>query len=394
MDLAKKNVLVLAIAQGLSVTTTNIGIINTGLVGFALSPKQEYATLPLSLQFLTLALLLIPVSLLMGKFGRKKIFVLGVLSSLFGTFIIAFSIFDKNFSLFIIGSVLIGVSQATQQFYRYAAADNVPNNFKSKALSYVLAGGLIAAILGPELSKLSYSLITQHIYLATYLIAGAVQILNLFVLAFLQIPKPKKEIKVKRPLSEILLKKELILAILSAALGFSLMSFIMTATPIQIVNICKLGNDVNANIIQWHVIAMFAPSLFTGQLINKLGNLKLMSLGVICYLLSIYFGTAGQTEYHFWISLFLCGLGWNFLFVGGSDIIAKSTNPREKPIVQGVTDFIIFGSVAFASFLGGNLLVTIGWHSMLYLALIPIFILTFYIAFLWIRNFSYSTMKV
>ena len=394
MDLAKKNVLVLAIAQGLSVTTTNIGIINTGLVGFALSPKQEYATLPLSLQFLTLALLLIPVSLLMGKFGRKKIFVLGVLSSLFGTFIIAFSIFDKNFSLFIIGSVLIGVSQATQQFYRYAAADNVPNNFKSKALSYVLAGGLIAAILGPELSKLSYSLITQHIYLATYLIAGAVQILNLFVLAFLQIPKPKKEIKVKRPLSEILLKKELILAILSAALGFSLMSFIMTATPIQIVNICKLGNDVNANIIQWHVIAMFAPSLFTGQLINKLGNLKLMSLGVICYLLSIYFGTVGQTEYHFWISLFLCGLGWNFLFVGGSDIIAKSTNPREKPIVQGVTDFIIFGSVAFASFLGGNLLVTIGWHSMLYLALIPIFILTFYIAFLWIRNFSHSTMKV
>ena len=179
MDLAKKNVLVLAIAQGLSVTTTNIGIINTGLVGFVLSPKQEYATLPLSLQFLTLALLLIPVSLLMGKFGRKKIFILGILSSLLGTFIVAFSIF-------------IGVSQATQQFYRYAAADNVPDNFKSKALSYVLAGGLIAAILGPELSKISYTFLTEHINLATYLIAGTDQILNLFVLAFLNITKPKK----------------------------------------------------------------------------------------------------------------------------------------------------------------------------------------------------------
>ena len=394
MDLAKKNVLVLAIAQGLSVTTTNIGIINTGLVGFVLSPKQEYATLPLSLQFLTLALLLIPVSLLMGKFGRKKIFILGVLSSLLGTLIVAFSIFDKNFMYFIVGSIFIGVSQATQQFYRYAAADNVSDNFKSKALSYVLAGGLIAAILGPELSKISYTFLTEHIYLATYLIAGTVQILNLFVLAFLNIPKPKKNINIKRPLSEILFKKELILAILSAALGFSLMSFIMTATPIQIVNICKLGNDVNANIIQWHVIAMFAPSLFTGQLINKLGNLKLMALGVICYLVSIYFGTIGQTEYHFWLSLFLCGLGWNFLFVGGSDIIAKSTNPKEKSIVQGVTDFIIFGSVAFASFLGGNLLVSIGWHMMLYMALIPIFILAFYIIFLWITKFNDSTIKI
>ena len=207
MDLAKKNVLVLAIAQGLSVTTTNIGIINTGLVGFVLSPKQEYATLPLSLQFLTLALLLIPVSLLMGKFGRKKIFILGVLSSLLGTLIVAFSIFDKNFMYFIVGSIFIGVSQATQQFYRYAAADNVPDNFKSKALSYVLAGGLIAAILGPELSKISYTFLTEHIYLATYLIAGTVQILNLFVLAFLNIPKPKKNINIKRPLSEILFKK-------------------------------------------------------------------------------------------------------------------------------------------------------------------------------------------
>ena len=162
MELAKKNVLILAIAQGLSVTTTNIGIINTGLVGFLLSPEKEYATLPLSLQFLTLALLLIPVSLLMGKYGRKIIFILGVISSLIGTLIVAYSIFEKNFLFFILGSILIGISQATQQFYRYAAADNVPDNFKSKALSYVISGGLIAAILGPELSKVSYNFLTEY----------------------------------------------------------------------------------------------------------------------------------------------------------------------------------------------------------------------------------------
>ena len=250
MELAKKNVLILAIAQGLSVTTTNIGIINTGLVGFLLSPEKEYATLPLSLQFLTLALLLIPVSLLMGKYGRKIIFILGVISSLIGTLIVAYSIFEKNFLFFILGSILIGISQATQQFYRYAAADNVPDNFKSKALSYVISGGLIAAILGPELSKISYNFLTEYLYLATYLIAGLIQILNLFVLLFLKIPKQEKVVNTRRPLSEILFKKNLILAVFSAALGYALMSFIMTATPIQIVNICKLGNEINANVIQ------------------------------------------------------------------------------------------------------------------------------------------------
>ena len=394
MELAKKNVLILAIAQGLSVTTTNIGIINTGLVGFLLSPEKEYATLPLSLQFLTLALLLIPVSLLMGKYGRKIIFILGVISSLIGTLIVAYSIFEKNFLFFILGSILIGISQATQQFYRYAAADNVPDNFKSKALSYVISGGLIAAILGPELSKISYNFLTEYLYLATYLIAGLIQILNLFVLLFLKIPKQEKVINTRRPLSEILFKKNLILAVFSAALGYALMSFIMTATPIQIVNICKLGNEINANVIQWHVIAMFAPSLFTGQLINRFGNLNLMTFGLIFYLLSIFFGTIGQTEYHFWLSLFCCGLGWNFLFVGGSDVIAKSSNPKEKPIVQGVTDFIIFGSVALSSFLGGNLLASIGWHMMLYLSLIPISLLSFYIIFLWFSKLNEAKIKI
>ena len=168
----KKKIFVLSCAQGLSVTTMNIGIINSGLVGSVLAPDRAYSTLPLSLQFLTLAILIFPVSILMGKYGRKIIFLLGVFFSIFGALIIALSILEKSFFYFIIGSTMLGISQATQQFYRYAATDNLPNKLKSKAISYVISGGLVAAFLGPELSKLSYDFFTNHLYLIAYLIAA------------------------------------------------------------------------------------------------------------------------------------------------------------------------------------------------------------------------------
>ena len=162
----------------------------------------------------------------------------------------------------------MGFSQANQQFYRYAAADNVSANLKSKAISLVLAGGLIAAILGPEVSRYSFDFFHDYIYLATYLFAAIIQIINFVILIFIKIKKPQLSKKSHRPLSDILLQKNLIIAILAAAVGYSLMSFIMTATPLQIVNVCKLGDSASATVIQWHVIAMFAPSFFTGTIIN------------------------------------------------------------------------------------------------------------------------------
>lgn len=378
----KKKIFVLSCAQGLSVTTMNIGIINSGLVGSILAPDKTYSTLPLSLQFLTLAILIFPVSILMGKYGRKIIFLLGVFFSIFGALIIALSILEKNFFYFIIGSIMLGISQATQQFYRYAATDNLPNKLKSKAISYVISGGLVAAFLGPELSKLSYDFFTNHLYLIAYIIAAFVQLLNLLLLFNLKKEKTYFNNQNNKSISKMLFNKKLIFAVFSASLGYSLMSFIMTATPLQIVNICKLGNDINANIIQWHVIAMFAPSLFTGQIINKFGNINVMKFGILFYFASIIIGTNGQTEIFFWFSLVFCGLGWNFLFVGGSDVIAKSTTSQDKSFVQGITDFIIFGSVAISSLSAGALHATIGWDFMLYISLIPIFFLSAYVVHL------------
>jgi len=375
LQLEKRNTLILSIAQGLSITTTNINMINTGLVGTILSTNSALATIPLSLQFLTIALTLIPVSMLMGKFGRRPMFLIGALCAFIGCLIIAFSILSKSFSLFILGSILLGFSQANQQFYRYAAADNVSSNLKSKAISLVLAGGVIAAIVGPEISKYSFDFFPNYIYLASYLFAALIQILNFIILVFIKIEKPKLNQNPIRPLSSILFQKQLIIAILAAAIGYSLMSFIMTATPLQIVNVCKLGDEASASVIQWHVIAMFTPSFFTGFIIMKLGSRKVMMIGVLIYIVSISFAIIGQTFQHFWMSLFLCGLGWNFLYVGGSDVIAKSALPEERAKVQGVTDFIIFSFVAIGSFFAGVLHTKIGWEIMMFYTSIPIMIL-------------------
>ncbi|MDC0093631.1 MFS transporter [Alphaproteobacteria bacterium] len=375
MELEKRNTLILSVAQGLSITTTSINMINTGLVGAMLATNPSYSTIPLSLQFLTIALTLIPVSLLMGKFGRRPMFLIGSMAALIGCLTIAFAIVDKNFSLFIIGSILLGFSQANQQFYRYAAADNVSNNQKSKAISLVLAGGIIAAVVGPEVSRYSFDLMPDYIYLATYLLAALIQILNFIILIFIKIKKSEVRVQKLRPLSNILMQQTLIIAILAAAVGYSLMSFIMTATPLQIVNICKLGNGASSTVIQWHIIAMFAPSFFTGSIISRFGNRKVMLAGIILYALSVFFGILGETVQNFWIALFLCGLGWNFLYVGGSDIIAKSALPEERAKVQGITDFIIFVFVAMGSFLAGYLHSNLGWEIMLFYTTIPIILI-------------------
>ena len=383
MQIDQRNTLILSIAQGLSITTTNINMINTGLVGTILSTNSALATLPLSIQFLTIALTLIPVSLLMGKFGRRPMFLLGALSAFIGCLVIVFSIYDRNFSLFILGSILLGLSQANQQFYRYAAADNVPVNLKSKAISLVLAGGVIAAVVGPEISKSSFDFFPDYIYLASYLLAAFIQVLNFIILLFIKIEKPLPNKNLLRPLSQILFRKNLLIAILAAAVGYSLMSFIMTATPLQIVNVCKLGDEASATVIQWHVIAMFAPSFFTGFIIMKFGNKNVMMAGVLLYVISISFAIVGETVLNFWIALFLCGLGWNFLYVGGSDVIAKSASPEERPKVQGVTDFIIFTFVATGSFLAGALHNTLGWEVMMFYTTIPI--ITLFISILVIK---------
>ncbi|MDC0134729.1 MFS transporter [Alphaproteobacteria bacterium] len=388
MELQKRNVLILSIAQGLSVTSTSINILNTGLVGSLLASSKAYATIPLSLQFLTIALTLIPVSLFMGKIGRKPMFLVGAISAILGYITIAFSIFDKNFYLFIFGSVLVGFSQANQQFYRYAAADNVNDKFKSKAISLVLAGGVVAAVFGPEISRYSFDLFPKYFYLGAYILAALVQFFNFLILLFIKIEKPKKQTGKIRPLIAILNQKILIIAISAAAIGYSLMSFIMTATPLQIVNICKLGDSVSATVIQWHIIAMYAPSFFTGSIIIFLGNRKVMLIGLCLYFFSLCFGIIGQSVYHFWIALFLCGLGWNFLYVGGSDIIAKSSTPEERSKVQGVTDFIIFIFVAGGSFLAGILHSNIGWEKMISYAFIPLFILLFSILYISRREFK------
>lgn len=365
-------ILRMALAQGLSMTVMNVNIINTGLVGSILAPTLWMATLPLSLLFVAVMLASLPASLLMARFGRRPIFLAGVIISVIATLMQAAAIIFGDFSLFVIGSILLGISHGTAQFYRYAAADAVPISEKPKAISYVLLGGLMAAIIGPEIAFRLVDVIEGAKYAGSFLGATAVQLLAFLVLARLSIAPPEKQLHQGRSIRVFFTMKGFRLGLIIAGLGYAVMSFLMTATPIQIVNVSYLGIEENVRVIQWHVIAMFAPSFFTGSLISRYGIKAIAIAGLIFYLMCVGFALLGTGFWHYFIALFMLGLGWNFLYVSGSALIASMTKPSERGRVQGVCDLIIFSTVAGASLSAGIFHSVLGWQGLVQYCLIPV----------------------
>ena len=258
-----RNVFFLSVAQIFSMTSMNINIITTGLAGFIIAPYGWLSTFPLSLQFIITMLFTFPCSILMSKYGRKTVFVGGVLSVSTGGLIMTIALFQKNFYLFCFGSVLLGLGHATNLFYRYAAPERVPKNVKPKAMSLVLSAGLIAALLGPRIYQISAYAILPHLYAGSYLMIAITQLIALPFIMRIKIPLPPRSKIGGRNVFEIFYEKSMIKGVISAAGGYGIMSYLMTATPLQIINVCKFSIAENANIIQWHVIAMFAPSFFT-----------------------------------------------------------------------------------------------------------------------------------
>ena len=259
-------------------------IINTALVGVLLAPMAWLATLPLSLQFVTSMMTTLPASLLMARFGRRPVLIGGVLISSSATFTLGMAVLQKNFLLFCLGGMMLGVALGIASYYRYAAADELPNPLRPKAISYVLAGGLFAALIGPEISRRTVELVPEAIYAGCFFTAATVQLLSLFVLAGLKIKRPERTASGGRPIGVFLRMPVYIIGVLCCAVGYALMSYLMTATPLQVVNVAKLGNSANATIIQWHVTAMFLPSFFTGSLIGRFGAFRILWSGVAFYL--------------------------------------------------------------------------------------------------------------
>ena len=381
-----RNVARLAVAQALSMTSMNVNIINTALVGVLLAPMAWLATLPLSLQFLTSMMVTLPASLLMSRYGRRPILIAGVLISSLSTLCLGIAVVIGSFPLFCGGGMGLGAAMGIAGYYRYAAADGVAEDLRPKAISYVLAGGLAAAILGPEIARRTVDILPDFLYAGCFFTVAIVQMASLIVLWGIRIEKPRRTPTGGRPIGAFLRMPVFVVGMICCAIGYALMSYLMTATPLQVVNVAKLGTSANATIIQWHVVAMFLPSLFTGHIIAGLGAFRVLWAGVLFYCVTIYLAVSASGFWGYWLALATLGLGWNFLFIGGTSLVAKVAEPEERGRVQGLADLVTMTTVAVASLSAGAIHSQLGWQAVSLAALGPVLIVVLALGWLGIAS--------
>jgi MFS family permease len=369
METAKKNVALLAACQALLFTNNSTAIALNGLAGYALAGNKALATLPVTGWVLGGALSTFPASLLMKRIGRRAGFTVGALIGMVGASICSFALSLGNFWLFCLGTMVFGVYNAVAQYYRFAAADAVGSDFKAKAISYVLAGGLVGGLVGPQLSTFTVGLLPTR-FLGAYLSLIAFLVVVILVVQHLDIPVPAAAgtRERSRPLGAIMVQPAFVVAVLGAAVGYGVMNLLMTATPLAM-GICGHPYAAAATVIGWHVVAMFGPSFFTGSLIRRFGVPQVMLAGTVILYGCVATALSGISVAHFWIALVLLGIGWNFLYIGGTTLITEACAPAERAKTQGANDSIIFIVMATSSFSSGVLLETNGWQILNYAAL-------------------------
>lgn len=371
MDKAKKNVALLSVCQGLLLTNNSVLITINALAGYALATDKTLATLPITMYFLGSTLTTLPLSLLMKRLGRRTGFTLGAMCAIVGSVLSAWAIYSYNFWLMCVGTFVLGGYFAAGQYYRFAAADAAPPDFKSKAISLVLAGGILGGILGPETSKLTKDLVAGHTYVGPYFTLIVFALLAIVVQRWLEIP-PLSDVERKasgRPLAEIAKQPAFIVAVLCGMVGYGVMNFLMTATPLAMVA-CQHPFSDAAFVIQWHLVGMFAPSFVTGALIQRFGLMKIMLTGVVLNVVCVAIALSGVAVMNFWLALMLLGVGWNFMYVGATTLLTASHTPAERAKVQGVNDAAIFCTMVVSSLSSGALFSQQGWQTM-NLAAIP-----------------------
>jgi len=358
----KRNVLLLSVCQALMMTSMSLMITTSALVGFALAENKVLATLPLAFQFLGMMSATFPASLLMKRIGRKAGFFVGLALGILGAALSALGIYLNQYWFFVVGLFFIGNFSAFGQYYRFAAADVATEEFKSRAIAYVLAGGVVAAFIGPNLAKFSKDMIVGVEFAGAYIAVIVVFMLSMLVLSFITIPRPDAEERAAggRTLSAIARQPAFVVAVFSALTGYGVMNIIMTATPLAMRD---FGFDFGstATVIQWHVVGMFAPSFFTGSLIKRFGVLNIIAAGAILLLICIGVGLSGTEFWRLLLALILLGLGWNFMFLGGTTLVTETYAPNEKARTQGLNDLLVFGTTAMTALLSGVLHHTFGW---------------------------------
>jgi MFS family permease len=360
--LARRNAIVLAVTQALAGANNTVMLATGAIVGSMLAPDKIFATVPITVYVIGMWLGTLPVGRLARHFGRRTAFQIGtafgVLTGLFGYF----AMLQGSFLLFNIGAFCCGLYAAAHQAYRFAAADTASDEFRPKAISWVLIGGVFAAIVGPQLVIWTKDIWPPFLFSASFLAQAGVAVLASIVLSFLKIPTPPRVQAggEGRPLAKILAQPRFLVAVICGVASYAMMNLVMTSAPLAMVE-CNHSVGDAALGLQWHVLGMFAPSFFTGNLIARFGNERVIGAGFALLLVSAAIGMAGITVWHFWIGLVLLGVGWNFGFIGATAMVTQCHTPNERTRVQSLNDFLVFGSMAIGSFASGNLLALYGW---------------------------------
>ena len=381
---AKRNIVVLVAAQAFLGAQMPMIFVVGGLAGGMLAENPCFATLPISLIVfgsMTTAPWLSP---LMQRKGRRFGFFIGAIGGAVGAAIAAYGLFIQSFELLLLGSYFTGIYMSAQGFYRFAAADSASDGFRPKAISYVMAGGLLSAIFGPQLNKFVYDA-TVIPFFGTYAAVVAINLIGMFLFLFLDLPKEedteaaKEAVRAGRSRLELLRNPTILVAIICAMVSYALMNLVMTSTPLAVVG-CGFSNEHANDIVSAHVLAMFIPSFFTGHLIVRFGVLKIMTAGLLILGLAGIVALSGVTLTNFFLALILLGIGWNFGFVGATSLLATAHGPHERGRAQGLNDMMVFGCVTVASLASGGLMncsggtPVDGWSAVNY-AMIPFLLL-------------------
>ena len=347
-----------------------------GLVGLSLAPFGWMATLPLMAYVVGGAMSTVLVSRTQSRYGRQVSFQLGLLVAMLSALLCCYAAYSKNFWLLVAATVVAGYYNANAQLYRFAAAELAATGFKEKAISLVMAGGLLGAVLGPNLASQTRSLLDAP-FAGAYLALAGVALLAMALLAGIKFaPAPAKSTAKNgsdsgRPLGEIMRQPVFIVAAAAGALGYGVMNLLMAATPIAM-QICGLSFADTAWVLEWHVIGMFAPGFFTGHLIKRYGTLPIMAAGLALNIVCVIIALSGVAFSQFLVALFLLGLGWNFLFTGATTLALTAYRPEEKDKAQGALNFCVFSVLALSSLASGVLVTTQGWTLLNLGSLLPL----------------------
>jgi len=383
----RRNLIILVVCQMISATGAIVFVTLGGIIGATLTANLAWATLPVSVMVLSTAVSTIPATLIMRRFGRGRGFAFASLCAAAAAMTAAQALSNSSFALFLVAGAMFGIQIAFAQQYRYAAAESVPAKYIPRAISFVLLGAIGGAFLGPEIATRGQHWINDVPYAGAMFAIAVLYVLQAIIFLALKPAIPAQDeghAEVRKPLRKIVLQPVFVVAVLGGTAGYGVMTLVMTATPLSMHIIDGYSVEQTASVIRAHVLGMFLPSLVSGFLIERLGVVLMMAIGAFGLMAASIIGLQGQSLLHYWWALALLGVGWNFLFIGGTTMLTYTYSMDERFRAQAVNEFFVFGTSATASLLAGTVMYYFGWNRLMWIPL-PI-LLTVFVALLVVRR--------